>query len=495
MKKSLLISVILMLSLQIFAQVPQFLNYQAVLRDGEGPLSVIKKSSVAVIVNIIKDSPEGSSVFEEVHSTSVNDFGLFTIQIGSVNTDDFTSIDWSSGTYYLNVNVNGTDFGTSQLLSVPYALYANKAGNQFSGSYNDLADVPTEFNPTTHNHTTDEVTGLTTVAETGEYSDLNNIPTEFNPIVHNHSADEITVGVFSVDRLPVGTNSDQVASGNHTHTESDIVDLTHYTDADIDGNESSFSGWDKDVTDDFDGNYSSLTNAPTNVSAFNNDAGYLSSEIDGDLTNEIQSLSLNSNILSLSKDPSTINLGSYLDNTDNQALLLNDDVLTIENGNGSVDLTKYINDADSDTTNELQVISISNDTISLSNGGYVKLPNLGPQFIPKIVYQIGGMGSPYTIDISSDIPVDCSSLICVVEFLNQWTVSYYGGSYLEAYYGDQTEDEKIRIETHIEDTSNSNYYSQSGQSRVQVIIPVVNGNQIILNHIGVKTLEVNGYYR
>ena len=55
--------------------------------------------------------------------------------------------------------------------------------------------------------------------------------------------------------------------------EADISDLTHYTDADIDGTETAFDNWDKDVTDDFDGAYGSLTGAPTQIGAFGGNMG------------------------------------------------------------------------------------------------------------------------------------------------------------------------------------------------------------------------------
>ena len=65
-----------------------------------------------------------------------NKYGLADgIIIGKGSTvDDFTSVDWGNGTYYINVKVDGVDLGTSQLLSVPYALYALNAGSGSSGA-------------------------------------------------------------------------------------------------------------------------------------------------------------------------------------------------------------------------------------------------------------------------------------------------------------------------------------------------------------------------
>lgn len=113
----------------MIAQVPNAINYQAVYRD-DLSTGVYKKSTVAVIISIKKGSPNGEGVFSETHSTTINENGLFTIQIGIVNPDDFALIDWAADTYYLGVNVNGTDFGTSQILSVPYAVLAQDVINK-----------------------------------------------------------------------------------------------------------------------------------------------------------------------------------------------------------------------------------------------------------------------------------------------------------------------------------------------------------------------------
>ena len=74
----------------------------------------------------------------------------YSIEIGTGTTsDDFSAIDWTGGPYFLktetdpNGGANYTIIGTSQLLSVPYALYSETAGNIFSGSFNDLTAKPT----------------------------------------------------------------------------------------------------------------------------------------------------------------------------------------------------------------------------------------------------------------------------------------------------------------------------------------------------------------
>lgn len=81
-------------------------------------------------------------------------------------------------------------------------------------------------------------------------------------------------------------------------------------------------------------------------------------EVDGDITNEIQDLSLNTttNILTITNNgtAANIDLSPYLDNTDAQTLSLTGNTLTISNGN-NVTLTDNVNDADADPNNEIEL--------------------------------------------------------------------------------------------------------------------------------------------
>ena len=143
MKKMIITSVFAILYIIVLAQPPQLpggFNYQAVYRDVSG--NPLTNENVAVVISILQGSVDGTEVFTETHISATNDFGFLTIVIGSVNTNDFPNIDWSSGPYFLKVNINGNLMGVTQLLSVPYALYANNAGNVFSSDYADLINAP-----------------------------------------------------------------------------------------------------------------------------------------------------------------------------------------------------------------------------------------------------------------------------------------------------------------------------------------------------------------
>ena len=113
------------------SQSPQGFNYQAIVRDASGN---IRANQGVQFVFEIQDVT-GNSVYSEAHTTVTNKYGLADgIVIGKGATiDNFAGIDWGYGTFYVNVKVDGVDMGTSQLMSVPYALYALNAGSGGGG--------------------------------------------------------------------------------------------------------------------------------------------------------------------------------------------------------------------------------------------------------------------------------------------------------------------------------------------------------------------------
>ena len=133
----------------LFAQAPNKFTYQAVVRNTSNQL--ITNTLVGIRVSILQNSATGSVVYSETQMLSTNANGLVTMNIGegTVVYGSFNNIDWSAGTFFLKSEIdptggsNYTISSTQQLLSVPYALYANEAGNSFSGNYNDLTNKPT----------------------------------------------------------------------------------------------------------------------------------------------------------------------------------------------------------------------------------------------------------------------------------------------------------------------------------------------------------------
>ena len=117
----------------IFAQAPQGFNYQATVRNSSGALVV--NQNVNFKFNVMLNSQTSVPVFSETHYVPTDDLGQVNLVIGqgTATTGSFSAINWGTGNYYLGIELNtGAGYvamGTTQLLSVPYALYANSSGN------------------------------------------------------------------------------------------------------------------------------------------------------------------------------------------------------------------------------------------------------------------------------------------------------------------------------------------------------------------------------
>jgi hypothetical protein len=130
---------------QANAQAPQAFSYQAVVRNSSNDLVV--NTAIGMQVSILQGSSTGTLVYEETHSPTTNDNGLLSIEVGTgtVGTGDFTTIDWAAGPYFIKTEIDltgGSTYsieGVSQLLSVPYALYAGSVPADADGdSTNEL---------------------------------------------------------------------------------------------------------------------------------------------------------------------------------------------------------------------------------------------------------------------------------------------------------------------------------------------------------------------
>lgn len=147
MKRLLLILSILVLSVIVMAQAPQQFSYQALIRDAEN--EIVSNRVITLQVSII--TTNGDVVYSETHQTATNENGVVSVAVGSGSTtDDFSQIDWSIGDYYMQTTIDlgaGEQLvsGNSPLLSVPYAFYAEKAGNAVEVDLTDYAkksDIP-----------------------------------------------------------------------------------------------------------------------------------------------------------------------------------------------------------------------------------------------------------------------------------------------------------------------------------------------------------------
>ncbi len=135
MKKVLLGLVVFLLGASALAQAPQKMSYQAIIRNASN--IVVASSSVGIKISVVKGSPNGTAVYVERHTKTTNANGLVSLEIGggAILTGSFSGIDWGNGPYFIKSETDptgGTNYsivGTTELLSVPYALLAGNSSN------------------------------------------------------------------------------------------------------------------------------------------------------------------------------------------------------------------------------------------------------------------------------------------------------------------------------------------------------------------------------
>lgn len=132
---AVLLTATVCLPTQVNAQTPEKMTYQAVIRNSTDQL--VTNQGIGMQISILQTTATGTAVYVETHNTTSNANGLITVEIGNgtVQSGDFTTIDWANDIYFIKTETDpttagGTAYsitGTSQLLSVPYALHAKTA--------------------------------------------------------------------------------------------------------------------------------------------------------------------------------------------------------------------------------------------------------------------------------------------------------------------------------------------------------------------------------
>ena len=154
MKK--LLFLLLFLPLLAFTQVPQGVGYQGVATDAAG-FELINQS-ISIRASVISASPTGTIEWQETHNTSTDTFGLFNLTIGQGTSTgngvqtSFADISWGANTHFLKIEMDvngGTNYshmGTNQMMSVPYALYAENANIDYDSIATLLSNDSTFIN-------------------------------------------------------------------------------------------------------------------------------------------------------------------------------------------------------------------------------------------------------------------------------------------------------------------------------------------------------------
>jgi outer membrane scaffolding protein for murein synthesis (MipA/OmpV family) len=350
----------------------------------------IHNKAISVRFSVLKGGPEGAILYQETHQTKTDPTGLFSLIIGQgevTNAGQFNElykVDWSTIDHFLKVEIdlnNEANFklmSVQQFMAVPYAYYAEKA-KQIEGS-NDTS-----------------------------------ITNELQMLSISNDTIYLSNGGFV--KLPPNAS---VSWNNITNLPGSIDSI---------------------INNQYQIDYSNVTNTPnipTNTSQLNNDAGFISTEVDGSLTNELQTLSISNDTIYLSnggfvKLPpnasvswnNITNLPGSIDSIINNQYQIDYSNVT-NTPNIPTNTSQLNNDAgfitnevDGSITNELQTLSISNDTIYLSNGGFVKLPPNASVSWNNITNLPGSIDSiinnQYQIDYSNvtntpNIPTNTSQL-------------------------------------------------------------------------------------
>lgn len=147
MKKIFSICAVILITASVFAQSPEKMSYQAVIRNSSNNL--VTNTQVGMQISILQDSTSGIAVYVETQTPTTNANGLISIEIGAgtLVSGDFTTINWANGNYFIKTETAVeapltayTITGVSQLLSVPYALHA-KTAETITGSITEIDPI------------------------------------------------------------------------------------------------------------------------------------------------------------------------------------------------------------------------------------------------------------------------------------------------------------------------------------------------------------------
>ena len=259
MKKLYLTLCLLMAAMFLSAQeVPQAINFQAIARDANS--EVMANTPIMIQLSILDGSPEGELIYREIRSLTTNAYGSFSFQIGRdpyMAVGEFADIDWAGGRKFLKIDYDPTamlqfnlSLGTIEFVSVPYAFAAGSVSYIDATGAND-GDV-LAYNATTGR--------FEPIAMSGAGG---GITVETDPTVPEWAKAE-TKPTYDYSEI---LNTPEIPEDQVLSISNDTIFLTNGGYVKLPASVAGFSG-----------DYNDLTNTPTAVSAFENDANYISTE-------------------------------------------------------------------------------------------------------------------------------------------------------------------------------------------------------------------------
>jgi hypothetical protein len=246
MKKNITLIISFLICAIAFGQTPEKMSYQAVLRNASNTL--VANQMVGLQISILKGT---TPVYVETQSQTTNANGLVSLEIGNgtVVSGNFSSINWADGTYFIKIETDvsgGTSYtisGTSQLLSVPYALHA-KTAESIAGNVYLSAESTVELTGVISNRIHELVSTAGTISWTGTEGNLYKIVLSEHATLQNPTTPIIgATYMFLINQNATGTWTlsygnqflfpDGIApiidlSGNSKNLITTIFDGTHF---------------------------------------------------------------------------------------------------------------------------------------------------------------------------------------------------------------------------------------------------------------------------
>lgn len=432
MRNKFLLSIVaVFVSIQFLnAQVPDKINYQAVVRNTTG--EIVANQLVGVRISILEGTIAGPVVFQETHSPTTNNYGLINFQIGTGSNSGpaLNTVDWSADDYFIQIEVDPTG-GTSytinsvtQLVAVPYAMHARtvefnddadadptneyNTGATFDGTNLQITDAGSTLNvdlssleddadadPTNEIQTISKVGNIITLSDGGgaitdDVNDADASPTNELQTV-SVAGSTVTLsnggGSFSINDADASTTNELNTSANLSGTTLNIIDAGGTISVNL-----------SSLVNDADASTTNELNTGANLSGTTLniiDAGgtisvnlsSLVNDADASTTNELNTgANLSGSTLNIIDAGGTISVNLASLDTDDQTLSVSGNDLTISGGNtvalptqtlSLVGTTLSISDGNSVTLGsgtDSQTLSISGNDLTILNGNTVTLP-------------------------------------------------------------------------------------------------------------------------